>query len=109
MKESQRRANRWADPEPIGRLLSAVLKELGLETRVLERQAAMLWEEVVDKRLAQISSVTGIEGGKLFVYIEGSVWKDHFKHLKRGIIDQINQKMGKQVIREIVLSRKRGF
>lgn len=106
--ESERRASRSAAPKPIGPLLMAVLRDLGLEKKLLEKQAALLWKEVVDERLAEISSVSGIEGGKLFVYIEGSVWKDYFKYLKPGIIERINQEIGRTVIQDIVLARKRG-
>ena len=109
MKESQRRANRWADPEPIGRVLSAVLKDLGLEKKLLEKQAAMLWDDVVGERLAHKSAVTGVERGKLFVHIETSVWKDHFcRTMKEDVINEINRRMGRPVIQDIMLARKRG-
>ena len=106
--DAEQRANRLKAPDPIGPMLMAVLKDFGLEKKLLEKQAAMLWKEIVDERLAQISSVSGVEGGKLFVYIEGSVWKDHFKYLKPVIIERINQRIGRTVIQDIVLARKRG-
>ena len=108
MLEPKRHGNKMAPPKPIGSLLRTVLRDLGLEKKLLEKQAAMLWKDIVDERLAQISSVSGVEGGKLFVYIEGSVWKDHFRYLKPGIIERINQKVGSPVIQDIVLARKRG-
>lgn len=93
-------------PEPLGRLLAAVLKDLGLEKHLREHQAAQLWPSVVGEQLARISAVTGVERGKLFVHIKTSVWKDHFhRTMKADVIQEINRRMGRPVIVDIVLAR----
>ena len=104
----QRRGNRHADPEPLGRLLTSALRELGLHKRVLEQQAASLWSEAAPERLAQKSTVTGVVRGKLFVYIEGALWREQLTYSKAKIIEKINQKLGTTVIEDIVLARKPG-
>ena len=106
MTETSRTPRRRAGPEPLGRLLTAVLRDLGLEKHLQEHQAAQLWPDVVGEQLARISAVTGVERGKMFVYIKTSVWKDHFyRKMKADVIQEINRRMGRPVIVDIVLAR----
>ena len=83
--------------------IKSLIKDLGIETQVLENQVLNVWEIVVGKRISEISKAEKVENRILFVKVLNSSWRNELLYHKRDIIDKLNKKIGKKVVDDIKL------
>jgi hypothetical protein len=88
-------------PISVGSALAELIKEWGIQTKLLEARAVLSWKEVAGESLSRVSEPLAVKRGTLFVSIEGSVWKHQLSFLKRDIIEQLNRRVGGDVIKDI--------
>jgi len=81
--------------------INKLIKDLGIENRVLENQVLNVWSTVVGKRIAEISSADKIENKVLIVRVLHSSWRNELLYHKRNIIDKLNKKIGKRMVDDI--------
>jgi hypothetical protein len=93
---------RKSKSEPINKVLQQFLKENGLEHRYLEAKACRLWPEIMGKTVSNRTKNIYTYQGKLFVNLDSSVLRNEMLIMKQGIIDELNRKLGKKVIFDIV-------
>jgi predicted nucleic acid-binding Zn ribbon protein len=70
--------------------------------RVRESQAIAYWPAVVGPQAAEASEAENVRDGTLFVRTRSSVWSQELTFLKSTIVAELNRRIGKPVIREIV-------
>ena len=83
--------------------IKKLIKDLGIENKVLENQVLNVWAIVVGKRISEISKAEKVENKVLFVKVLNSSWRNELLYHKRNIIDKLNKKIGKKVVEEIKL------
>lgn len=83
--------------------INKLIKDLGVEKKVLENQVLNEWSFVVGKRIAEISKAEKIENKILFVKVLNSSWRNELLYHKRNITDKLNKKFGKKIIEDIKL------
>ena len=81
----------------------SLIKDLGIETQVLENQVLNVWSIVVGKRISEISKAQKVENKILFVKVLNSSWRNELLYHKSNIIDKLNKKIGKKVVDDIKL------
>ncbi|MBC8185985.1 DUF721 domain-containing protein [candidate division KSB1 bacterium] len=81
--------------------INKLIKDLGIENRVLENQVLNEWSLVVGKRIAEISTANKIENKVLIVKVLNSSWRNELLFHKRNIIDKLNKKIGKRMVEDI--------
>ena len=83
--------------------INKLIKDLGIENKVLENQVLNVWSIVVGKRIAEISKAEKIKNKILIVKVSNSSWRNELLYHKKNIIDKLNRKFGKKVVEDIKL------
>jgi predicted nucleic acid-binding Zn ribbon protein len=87
--------------EPIGRILAEVVRDLGLTKKLTEQRAVVEWSDIAGRGIAEHSRAIRVEGKKLFVEVESSVWAQELSLMKRRILGEIDTRIGKDVIENV--------
>jgi len=90
---------KWA--EPIGKILADVLRDLGLSKKLSEQRAVVEWNDIVGRRVAEHARALRVDNGRLFVEVDSSVWSQELTLMKRNILRQINDRIGRKAIDNI--------
>lgn len=94
--------------EAIARVLSRVLRQLGLEGDLEAWRAVDEWPEVVGPRVSQHTRAVAFRDGTLRVEVEGSAWMQELGYLKRDLIQRINRHLGSDLVRDVRFTVPRG-
>ena len=99
---------KWA--EPIGKILADVIGDLGLSKKLSEQRAVVEWGDIVGRRVAEHARALRVDSGRLFVEVDSPVWSQELTLMKREILRQINDRIGREAIDNIhfVLGGARG-
>ena len=87
--------------EPIAKILRDVVRDLGLGKKLNEQRAVVEWTEVVGERVAAHSRALRVDGGRLLVEVDSSVWAQELSLMRRRIVRDINERIGKGVIETV--------
>ena len=90
-------------PLPITRVLDETLKNLGVEVKLKQHRVWSLWDEVVGPAISAHAQPRAVRDGCLFVAVEDSLWLHQLNYLKHQILTELNSKLGKAGLRQIVL------
>lgn len=84
--------------QPIGQILADVIRDLGLAKKMSEQRAVVEWPDIVGRRVAEHSRALRVDGGRLFVQVDSSVWSQELTLMKRTILRRVNDRVGRQAI-----------
>lgn len=90
-------------PRPLGDLLQEELKGLGLAERLREAEIWRLWPEVVGPAVSSRAQPVRIINGTLTVAVSSGPWMQELSFLKGMMKEKLNDHLGGEVVREIVL------
>ena len=85
----------------VGDLLPVLLKSLGLEQRLKEREILSVWPTVVGDEIAARTEAVKIERGVLNVYVTHSAWLQELHFVEREIIQKLNERVPSAKLRRI--------
>lgn len=85
------RDGRDAGAEPLSSLVGGVLRRSGVEEGVRRATALLDWDRCVGERIAEVSRVTGVEGGTIHVEVRSSVWLQELSFIRRDILARLNE------------------
>ncbi|MFZ0391343.1 MAG: DUF721 domain-containing protein [Calditrichia bacterium] len=88
-------------PEPLQKLLYQYLKVAGLQEKFESYLPFLFWDQTVGPRISEKTEPYKVVNGSLFVKVPDSVWRNELQYMKVEIIEKLNQKIGKSVIRDI--------
>ncbi len=92
------------EPTQIGRVLSSFLKRGGMEKRLKQKQAVLIWDMVVGEKVAAESRAIKVEDSKIFVKVKNPVWRTELFLMKEKILHDLNSHLGqKGIIVDLVL------
>jgi len=86
---------------PIGSAIDELVRGLGIQKKLREYDAVVVWEEVVGERIAQMTTATRILQGVLFVHVKTSTWRNELTLRKKEIIDKLNMSIGTEIVKDI--------
>lgn len=87
--------------EPIGKILADVIRDLGLSGKFSEQRAVTEWGDIVGRKVAEHARALRVDGGRLFVEVDSPVWSQELNLMKRNILRQINDRIGRNAIDNI--------
>jgi hypothetical protein len=90
-------------PQPMSALLRNELPGLGLAERLREAEIWRLWPDVVGPAIAARAQPLLIINGTLTVGVSSGPWMQELTFLKGMLKDKLNQSLGGEIVREIVL------
>ena len=79
------------------------IREMNLEGKLLEVNLISSWEEVVGKAISSRTSKVYIRDHVLFVHLSSSVARNELMMLKEALREKLNERSGREVIKDIVL------
>lgn len=87
----------------IDELVESALKQMGLYRQFKEREILAVWPEVVGKMIASRTKSISVSEGRLFVSFTSSVVKNEIMMVKEGLIKALNDKLGAELVKEIII------
>ncbi len=87
--------------EKLAEILEKSLKRLDQGGRLTEHGVWPIWNETVGTTIARNAQPEKIRNGTLFVKVSGSTWMQQLQYMKEMIADKLNQRLGKQVVKNI--------
>jgi len=97
------RRARMRFPLPLGDVARQEFTALGLAERLREADIWRLWPEVVGPAVAARAMPLRIIKGTLTVVVSSGPWKQELGFLKGMMKDKLNDRLGAEVVRDIVL------
>lgn len=79
------------------------IREMNLEGKLQEVNLINSWEEVVGKAISSRTGKVYIKDKVLYVHINSSVARSELLMLKEALKEKLNERAGKEVIKDIVL------
>ncbi|KER11018.1 MAG: hypothetical protein HY22_01260 [[Candidatus Thermochlorobacteriaceae] bacterium GBChlB] len=89
-------------PRHLDVALDALYQHLKFDDTADEFRAVKLWSDVVGAHIARVSEVEKIVNGVLFVKVRNSAWRNELTFKKPGILSQLNSRIGRDLVKEIV-------
>jgi predicted nucleic acid-binding Zn ribbon protein len=94
---------RRGKPETIGDLLPLFVKEFKLEQGLMENRVLNLWEELTGRSVARVTTGKWVKNRKLYVSLSSSVVRHELFMMCSEITKEINRRLNRNMIDEIVL------
>lgn len=88
-----------------GDLVDKMLKGFGLDERVQQYRALIIWEEVVGPQIAARTRPVRIREGVLEVNVDQPTWMQQLQLMKPKILAQLNAELGKASVKDLFLKR----
>ncbi len=87
----------------ISEIISALLKEQGLEGKLEENRLINSWEDLLGRSVAKVTRNIYIRERTLFVSLTSSVVRNELMMIRDEIIKRLNERAGRDVIDRIEL------
>ena len=89
------------EPESIGDVLRLTIQESNMTGRLDECKAIDLWPQLMGENMARRMSRPRVSCGVMVVYVDSAVLRQELNMRRSGIIEAINSRLGKKVIKMI--------
>ncbi len=93
---------RRRNAQSLGDILQELLKENKLDTKLFEVKLVNVFPEVVGQAIASHASNLYVKNQVLYAKIDSSIIRHELLLMKAKLVDQLNEAVGKEVIRDIV-------
>ncbi|MCD6318112.1 DUF721 domain-containing protein [Candidatus Aerophobetes bacterium] len=90
-------------PSCVDEILERVFTRLGINKKLRELKALRDWKEVVGEKIEKHTYPLRVRKGNLFIVVDSSGWLAQITYFKEKIISELNQRQGKEVIKDIYL------
>ena len=87
----------------VGDIIKRLMKNPKLADRLDELDALQVWKELIGKQLENYIAEARMIKGKLLIKVKSAPLRNELSYKKTELISQINTKLGKEVVKEIIL------
>lgn len=87
----------------IGDIIRKLMKNPKLAGKLDELDALQAWEEIIGKQICKYIADQKIYKGTLYVKLKSAVVRNELSYKKSELISQINNRLGKKLLTNIVL------
>ena len=87
----------------VGNIIRKLMKNPKLADRLDELDALEVWKELIGKQLQNYIAEARMIKGSLLIKVKSAPLRNELSYKKTDLIKQINTKLGKKVVKEIVL------
>lgn len=96
-------SKRFRDNQKVGDIIKDIVSNSPLEQGINQVQIEQTWNEVMGNGIKNYTSNITLKKDKLFISLSSSIVRDQLSFGKSKIIDMLNEALGKEVVKEIVL------
>ena len=82
-------------------ILVKILKQYGLEGKLLEYTIADKWEQIAGSIIAAHSRPDGIRYKKLYIMVDSNAWIQELSFYKMDLVTRVNNYFDKQIINDV--------
>ena len=90
---------------PAGELLNKLLESFGLDKRLQQYRALLIWDDVVGPQIAERARPSRLRGAVLEVCVDQPPWMQQLQLMKPQILKKLNAQLGDAAIKEIFLKK----
>jgi len=90
------------EAKSIAEIIGDFMQQEDIEDAVLEHKALQMWHQVVGNVVNRMTTERYVENGVITVKISSAALRNDLMLTRTSLIDQLNQLVGKPVIKEIV-------
>jgi predicted nucleic acid-binding Zn ribbon protein len=90
-----------SSPESLGNVIDALMRQLGLQTKLKQYDIVGLWPSIVGEQIATMTSVDKIEKNVLVVKVTAAPWRTELTFRKKEILDKVHAAMNSDSIKDI--------
>ena len=94
---------RKSNQQSIGAVIRKLLKNQKLEGRLKELDVLKLSEELLGKNLMKYINDLSVKNGTLIIKVKSAVVRNALSYQKSEIIKKINEQVGNEILKEIIL------
>ena len=94
---------RRSNANNIGDIIRKLMRSPKLAEKMNELDALDVWKELIGDSLQKFVVSAKIYKGNLYVKLSSSVLRDELSYKKSELKEQINQKLGREIVKEIIL------
>ena len=94
---------RRSEFQSLGSAIKDYLKEEKIDGKLAELEAVNMWEEIIGKQISRATSSIYIKEGVLYVHLKSSIVRNELFMMRNEIIQAINQRIGRRVVKAIIL------
>ncbi len=87
--------------EKLNKSIQSFLESYGLKKGVKQNSAVLYWDEVVGEKISENTKPQTVEHGTLTVVVSNPAWRQELVFKKKEIIQQLNNKIGENTIKEV--------
>jgi len=87
----------------IGDIIRKLMKNPKLAGKLDELDALQAWEEIIGRQICKYVTDQKIYNGTLYVKLKSAVVRNELSYKKSELISQINNRLGKKLLTNIVL------
>ena len=87
----------------VGDIIRKLMKNPKLAEKMDQLDALDVWKELIGKNLQKFVIDAKMHKGNLYVKLSSSVLRNELSYKKSELKEQINQKLGKEIVKEIIL------
>ena len=91
----------WNQTEDIKHAMLRVMREIGLETPLLEHRIVYAWEDVAGSTVAKYTSEKFVRGGILYVRLTSAGLRQNLLLEHKSLADRLNDYVHAQVITDV--------
>ncbi len=92
-----------SEPKTFGEIFAESISQAGLDATYDRQRASFLWPEIVGPTVNRMTTRRYVEGDTLHVYICSAPLKSELSFLTQTLIRRINETLGKEIIKSIVI------
>lgn len=92
-----------SEAKTVGEIFNEAMAQAGMSNVYDEQRASFLWPEIVGPTVNRMTTRRYIENGVLHVYISSAPLKSELSFLTETLLRRINENIGKNVIKSIVI------
>ena len=81
--------------------LNDFVKRAEIDKPIAQGSALSMWDETVGSKIRKNTEATTIESGVLTVKSTNAVWRQELQLEKRKMIEKLNKKIGKEIVKDI--------
>ncbi|HBS86334.1 MAG: hypothetical protein A2W91_19160 [Bacteroidetes bacterium GWF2_38_335] len=91
------------DSQHINDVIQAYCKSMNIDKKMKEFMVIRIWEEFVGKMVAKATKDIYFHEGTMFVSLKSSIVRNELLMIRTELKKRINEQMGEEMIKEIVL------
>jgi predicted nucleic acid-binding Zn ribbon protein len=94
---------RESNEQSLGDAIQQFINSMGLRPKMIEAEIIANWEDIVGKMIAKHTLDLSLNKKKLTLRFDNAALKQEMSYAKTKLIDNINNRFGKQIIDEVVI------